>query len=197
MTADLHSHFNRCRTLPQKPLEQVTKAERQAAKAINFGLIYGCGAKKLKETAENQYGVDLPLTKAEDYRRQFFKVYSGINRWLSQLKCDRPMEIRTLSNRRRQWSECPWVTATSNSIVQGTAADITKKALTLLPDALAGTGAKLIGTVHDEILLECPETTASNVARILQEVMVKAGETYLKRVPVEVEVKLAESWADK
>lgn len=181
----------------QKPLEQVTKAERQAAKAINFGLIYGCGAKKLKETAENQYGVDLPLTKAEDYRRQFFKVYRGIHRWLSQLKRDRPMSIRTLSNRRRQWSECPWVTATSNSIVQGTAADITKQALALLPNALAGTGAKLIGTVHDEILLECPETIASDAARILQEVMVRAGEMYLKLVPVEVEIKVVDNWADK
>ena len=181
----------------QKPLEQVTKAERQAAKAINFGLIYGCGAIKLKETAENQYGVDIPLTKAEDYRRQFFKVYRGINRWLSQLKRDRPMSIRTLSNRRRQWSECPWVTATSNSIVQGTAADITKQALALLPNALAGTGAKLIGTVHDEILLECPETIASDAARILQEVMVRAGEMYLKLVPVEVEIKVVDNWADK
>lgn len=180
-----------------KPLDEISKAERQAGKPVNFGLIYGCGAKKLGQTAENDYKITKPLEEWETYRKQFFKAYKGIAKWHSQLERDRPMEIRTLSNRRRQWSECPWVTATSNSIVQGTAADITKKALTLLPDALASTGAKLIGTVHDEILLECPETTASNAARILQEVMVKAGETYLKRVPVEVEVTLAESWADK
>jgi DNA polymerase-1 len=180
-----------------KPLGEISKAQRQAGKPVNFGLIYGCGAKKLGQTAENDYGVVKPLEEWKTYRKQFFKVYKGIARWHSQLERDRPIEIRTLSNRRRQWSECPWVTATSNSIVQGTAADITKKALALLPSALAGTGAKLIGTVHDEILLECPETTASNAARILQEVMVTAGETYLKRVPVEVEVKVAESWADK
>lgn len=107
------------------------------------------------------------------------------------------MEIRTLSRRRHQWTEQPWVTATSNSMVQGTAADITKIALAMLPDALAGTGAKLIGTVHDEILLECPEATAKVAAQILQDCMVRAGETYLKLVPVEVEACLADSWADK
>lgn len=180
-----------------KPLDEISKAERQAGKPVNFGLIYGCGAKKLGQTAENDYGVAKPLEEWETYRKQFFKAYKGIAKWHSQLERDRPMEIRTLSNRRRQWLNCPWITATSNSIVQGTAADITKKALVLLPDALAGTGAKLIGTVHDEILLECPEATALDAARILQKVMVKAGQVYLKLVPVEVEAKVVDSWADK
>jgi DNA polymerase-1 len=53
----------------------------------------------------------------------------------------------------------------------------------------------LIGTVHDEILLECPQETAQQASRILEDVMVKAGEVYLKRVPVVVEVKVASSWA--
>jgi DNA polymerase-1 len=180
-----------------KPLDEISKAERQAGKPVNFGLIYGCGAKKLGQTAENDYGITKPLEEWETYRKQFFKAYKGIAKWHSQLERDRPMEIRTLSNRRRQWLDCPWITATSNSIVQGTAADITKKALVLLPDALAATGAKLIGTVHDEILLECPEARALDVAQILQEVMVKAGQAYLKLVPVEVEAKVVDSWADK
>lgn len=107
------------------------------------------------------------------------------------------MEIRTLLGRRRQWSEQPWVTATSNSIVQGTAADITKQALALLPVALAGTGAKLIGTVHDEILLEVPESTADDAALILKETMEAAGRLYLKRVPVEAEAGVVNNWSEK
>lgn len=180
-----------------KPLDEISKAERQAGKPVNFGLIYGCGAKKLGQTAENDYGVVKPLKEWEAYRTQFFKAYRGIASWHTRLLREKPIEIRTLSNRRRQWTEQPWVTATSNSMVQGTAADITKIALAMLPDALASTGAKLIGTVHDEILLECPEATANVAARILQDCMVRAGETYLKLVPVEVEAKVADSWADK
>lgn len=180
-----------------KPLDEISKSERQAGKPVNFGLIYGCGAKKLGQTAENDYGVVKPLKEWEAYRTQYFKAYRGIASWHTRLIREKPMEIRTLSNRRRQWTEQPWVTATSNSIVQGTAADITKIALAMLPDALVGTGAKLIGTIHDEILLECPEATADEAARNLAEVMVKAGQVYLKLVPVEVEAKVADSWADK
>lgn len=180
-----------------KPLAEVSKAERQAGKPVNFGLIYGCGAKKLGQTAENDYGVLKPLEEWEAYRTQFFKAYQGIANWHSRLIKEKPMEIRTLLGRRRQWSEQPWVTATSNSIVQGTAADITKQALALLPVALAGTGAKLIGTVHDEILLEVPESTADDAALILKETMEAAGRLYLKRVPVEAEAGVVNNWSEK
>lgn len=81
--------------------------------------------------------------------------------------------------------------------VQGTAADITKRELALLPFRLAGTGAKIIGTVHDEILLEVPEEKADEAGRILKNAMIEAGRTYLSKVPVEVEVKIVESWVGK
>lgn len=182
----------------QKPLDQVTKAERQAAKAINFGLIYGCGAKRLKQQAKSDYGVDLTLEQCETFRKKYFESYSGIARWHRQLINAKLTETRTLSGRRRQWQdELPWVTALAPSIVSGTAADIAKVVLAKLPTALEGTGARLIGFIHDEILLECPEATASEAARILQECMVKAGEAYLKLVPVEAEACVAYSWADK
>ena len=180
-----------------KPLDEVSKAERQAAKPVNFGLIYGCGAEKLKQTAENDYGVTKSLKEWEAYRTKFFKAYRGISNWHSRLKKEKPMEIRTLSGRRRRWTEKPWVTGTSNSIVQGTAADIAKRALALLPTALEGTGAKLIGMVHDEILLEAPETIADEAARILKETMEVAGRDYLKRVPIEADVKVVDSWSEK
>ena len=81
--------------------------------------------------------------------------------------------------------------------VQGTAADITKKALALLPQRLADAGAQIIGTVHDEIILEVPEKMANAAAAILRETTIEAGKAYLDKVPVEVEVTIGETWAEK
>ncbi len=75
-----------------------------------------------------------------------------------------------------------------NTPVQGTAADITKKALSLLPQRLEDTGAKIIGTVHDEIILEVRNEMAREAAVILEETMIQAGKVYLGKVPVEVEI---------
>ncbi|MFZ0931470.1 MAG: DNA polymerase [Syntrophobacteraceae bacterium] len=84
-----------------------------------------------------------------------------------------------------------------NTPIQGTAADITKKALCLLPQRLLGVGARIIGTVHDEIILEVPEQMAGEAAVILKETMIQASEAYLGKVPVEVEVTIGETWAEK
>lgn len=59
------------------------------------------------------------------------------------------------------------------------------------------TGAKIIGTVHDEIILEVPEKMANDAAAILQETMIQAGQAYLSRVPIEVEVTIGGIWAEK
>ncbi len=59
------------------------------------------------------------------------------------------------------------------------------------------TGAKNIGTAHDEIILEVPEKMAGEVAVILQETMIQAGKAYLGAVPIEVEVTIGETWAEK
>jgi DNA polymerase I-like protein with 3'-5' exonuclease and polymerase domains len=84
-----------------------------------------------------------------------------------------------------------------NTPVHRTAADITKKALALLPQRLADTGAKIIGTVHDKINLEVPEGTANDADAILEETMIQAGKAYLGKVPVGVDVTIGETWAEK
>jgi len=80
-----------------------------------------------------------------------------------------------------------------NAPVQGTAADIMKKALGLLPQRLADTGAQIIETVHDEIILEVAEVMEDDAAEILRKTMIEAGEAYLSRVPVEVDVTIGET----
>ncbi|MGO9553547.1 MAG: DNA polymerase [Syntrophobacteraceae bacterium] len=83
-----------------------------------------------------------------------------------------------------------------NTPVQGTAADITNKAQGLLPQRLVDTGSKIIGTVHDEIILEVPAGMANDSAEILRKIVIQAGKAYLIRVPVEVEVAIGETWAE-
>jgi len=59
------------------------------------------------------------------------------------------------------------------------------------------TGAQIIGTVQDEIILEVREEKANDATAILQETMIEAGKAYLSKVPVEVEVTIGETWAEK
>ncbi|MBD1862413.1 MULTISPECIES: bifunctional 3'-5' exonuclease/DNA polymerase [Trichocoleus] len=180
-----------------KSLDQVEKSERQAAKAVNFGLIYAMGSKGLAEYAYNNYGVQMSLKQAETFRRRYFEAYQGIARWHGAIKRRLPREMRTIGDRLRRWQDEPKLTELLNTPVQGTAADITKAALSKLPTALKETGARLIGTVHDEILLEAPENMANQAAQILQQVMEQAGQQYLRRVPVKAEVAITLNWAEK
>lgn len=85
------------------------------------------------------------------------------------------------------------VPSSSVQLVALTAADIAKADLAKLLAALKGTGARLIGTVHDEILLEAPEDTAERAVQILQQV----GQQYLRRVPIKAEVSIVSTWAEK
>ena len=106
-------------------------------------------------------------------------------------------ETRTLGNRRRLWNGHARLTELLNTPVQGTAADIIKKALALLPTKLQVTGSKIIACVHDEIVLEVPESCGKETSIILEQTMIQAGNYYLKKVPIEVDVSIADSWAGK
>jgi DNA polymerase-1 len=182
--------------LLDKSMDQVTRGERQSAKAVNFGLIYAMGAEGLQSYAQHSYGVTLTLEEARSFRARFFAAYQGVAEWQQQIREAMPLtESRTLSGRRRQWAEPPRIAALYNTPVQGGAADIIKRALGLLPQALQGTGAILVGTIHDEILVEAPDDRAPEVAHLLKTTMEQAGQTYLSRVPVVADVRIASSWA--
>jgi DNA polymerase-1 len=190
-------HMLTASLLLDKLLEQVTKQERQAAKAVNFGLIFAMGAAGLQAYARNVYGVTLTLDEAAAFRDRFFAAYPGMVEWHRRIREEgSPRESRTLSGRRRQWADTPSVAARYNTPVQGTAADITKQALASLPEALAETDARIIGTVHDEILVEAPEEHAERVAHILKATMEHAGQVYLQTVPVVADIRIGRTWAE-
>jgi len=84
-----------------------------------------------------------------------------------------------------------------NSPVQGTSADITKRALGLLHERLKGTGIRIVACIHDEIILKASIGESKVAAQILHDSMVEAGQCYLKKIPVEVECFIADDWSEK
>jgi DNA polymerase I len=182
-----------------KAIAEVSEEDRRLAKAINFGLIYGMGAAKLQSYAETKYGVTLSLEQAKAFRKRFFEAYAGVAEWHETIKRSYirgTKESRTLAGRRRRWADKPRLAELLNHPVQGLNADITKLALVKLNKVLAETGVKLICTVHDEILLECPVAQAKHISYLLHRCMVAAARKFLHPIPVVVDIKVSASWGD-
>ena len=177
-----------------KATDSITTQERQAAKAVNFGLIYAMGAAGLQQYSMQSYGVDMTLEQAEKFRKRFFAAYTGIAKWHSSLKASPPTESRTLAGRKFTISPQAGLSGLCNTPVQGTAADIVKKALGLLTQRLIGMDTYIIGVVHDEILLEAPDHNADKAAAVLKATMEEAGNSILKNVPCQADVNVADSW---
>ncbi len=181
-----------------KPLDAIAKEDRQLAKPINFGLVYGMGATKLKIYAEIEFGVIITLKQARLFSQRFFQAYPGLKRWHQKIKntihATYKREIRTIAGRRRRWQTNPSLSELYNHPVQGSSADFLKIALGHLHLALTNTGALLIGTVHDEILLECPLEQVERTQDILRQCMLEPAQIALHPIPVEVEIKVGNSW---
>ncbi len=190
-------HLLTASLLTGRPMDKVTKQERQAAKAVNFGLVFGMGAAGLQQYARQTYGVEMTADQATLFRARFFDAYKGLADWHRRLKESPPKEGRTLTGRRYALSKTPSLPELSNGPVQGTAADILKKALGLLADRLEGTDTWMVGVVHDEILLECPKAEGSERAALLKRTMEEAANNILPLVPASVEAKVSASWAEK
>lgn len=170
----------------------VTKEDRKLAKAINFGLLYGMGAKGFRVYARTQYGVELSLDEAECYRAAFFSTYPGLKRWHRSI-ADGEVETRTLTGRRR--SSVRAFTEKLNTPVQGTGADGLKQALALLWERRdVVEGAVPVLAVHDEIVVECDADHAEAVAVWLKQAMLDGMAPLIAPVPVEVEVSVGRTW---
>jgi DNA polymerase I-like protein with 3'-5' exonuclease and polymerase domains len=175
-----------------KPAAEVAKPDRQLAKAVNFGLLYGQSAKGLRAYALANYGVSLSLDEAVRHRETFFRTYPGLRRWHRSVG-DGPTDTRTLGGRRRVG--VTRFTEKLNTPVQGTGADGLKAAIALLWERRAECpGAVPVLFVHDEIVLEVPEADADAASAWLRRCMVDAVAPLLDPVPVEVEVSVGKTW---
>jgi DNA polymerase-1 len=183
--------------------EEVTKDDRKLAKAVNFGLLYGMGAKGLRSYALRSYGVELSLEEAALYRRRFFQTYPGLKSWHDDERRAWQRggtETRTLTGRRRM--DVQRLTDRLNAPVQGTAADGLKLALALLWERRTECpGAEPIIACHDEVVVECDEDRGEEAKRWLEKAMIEGMEAVLHSMdevdaPVEVEARIARSWGE-
>jgi DNA polymerase-1 len=173
----------------------VTKQDRQLAKAVNFGLLFGLGAKGLRGYARSNYGLELSEADAARYRRAFFAAYPGLGRWHRREGQSRKAECRTLAGRRRLLDNKTPYTHRLNSPVQGTEADGAKLAMALLwerREQCPGAFPVLFG--HDEIVIEADADQADAAAAWLKGAMLDAMGPLLDPVPVEVEETAAPTW---
>jgi len=178
-------------------ISKVTKEQRQAAKAVNFGLIFGMGARGLRLYSKQSYNVDMTQEEAEQFRTRFFKAYTGIQKWHKKIQKEQPTEECTMAGRKFKFSKNAGVTNLYNAPVQGTSADITKYALGLLAQKAKESSFKIIAVVHDEIILEVEENKALETAIFLKETMEFSGSEILKNIPCSVEANITDSWSGK
>lgn len=182
------------------PEELVTPLMRSRAKAVNFGIVYGIGAHSLSQDIGVSYGE--AKRYIEEYLRHYGAVAGFMDRMIGQAKeCG---YAQTLFGRRRPLPELKASNGVTRSFgervarnmpIQGTAADIIKIAMIRVYRRLRREGleARLILQVHDELIVEAPETEADKVSAILQEEMESAADL---KVRLAAEVHVGKTWYD-
>jgi DNA polymerase-1 len=178
----------------------LTKDERNVAKMVNFGIIYGISAFGLSENLE------IPRQEAQEYidayLGRFPHVQELIRRTVAEASADgyvttllgrrRPVpELRASNPQTRSLGERLAV----NSVMQGTAADVIKVAMVRIHSTLQaeGRGSRLVLQVHDELLLEVPDTELSAVRELVRREMVGA---YPLDPPLAVDIGVGDNWAE-
>jgi len=182
------------------PADQVTPLQRRHAKAVNFGIVYGISEFSLAEDiGVNRY-------EARDYIDSYLANYHGVRDYMKKVVED-ARELgytQTLYGRRRYIPELKSSNfnvrqgaerIALNTPIQGTAADLIKLAMIRVENALNSQfpEAKLLLQVHDELIVECPEAQAADVAALVSREM--QGVAQLK-VPLTAEAKFGKSWYD-
>lgn len=172
--------------------DDVSKADRQLAKSLAFGLLYGMGAKGLAAYAASNYGVAMTEAEAKRHRDAFFRTYPGLRAWHRSVT-DGTVDTRTLGGRRRLG--VTRFTEKLNTPTQGTGADGLKRALALLWERRATClGAFPVLLVHDEIVVECDATQQEEAAVWVRDAMRDGMAPLIEPVPVEVEVSAGATW---
>jgi DNA polymerase-1 len=177
--------------------DEITKQDRQLAKAVAFGLLYAMGARGLRAYAKTSYGVEMTLEEAEAHKRKFFQTYPGLAAWHRKTAAAREQqrETRTLAGRRRLLDPKTPLMHRLNSPVLGTEGDAAKAAMALLWERREQMpGAVPVLLVHDEIVIECDADQAQAAAAWLKQAMLDGLAPLVDPVPVEVELKVGRAW---
>ena len=182
------------------PADQVTPLQRRHAKAVNFGIVYGISEFSLAED------IGVSRWEARDYIQSYLAKYQGVGTYMKEV-VDQARErgyTTTLYGRRRY---IPELTSSNfnvrsaaerialNSPIQGTAADLIKLAMIQVDRVLSQRfpEARLLLQVHDELIVECPEQIAEEVAAVVSSQMEQVADL---SVPLTAEAKWGKSWYD-
>jgi DNA polymerase-1 len=184
------------------PVKGMPREVRSRAKAINFGIVYGISAFGLA----NQLGI--ARGEADDYIKKYFQRFPGIRDYMEATKqfAREHGYVETLFGRRVHIRE---ITSTNpghrggaeraaiNAPIQGTAADVIRRAMIRMPDALAAKKlkARMLLQVHDELIFEAPEKEVDALIKVARGVMEKSSLPALEiSVPLLVEARAADNW---
>ncbi|MBI0168084.1 DNA polymerase I [Bartonella sp. M0280] len=184
------------------PIEGMPPEVRRRAKAINFGIIYGISAFGLA----NQ--LSIPREEAAQYIRTYFERFPGIKDYMEKTKAFAHEHgfVETIFGRRAHYpdinSKSAQVRAFNeraaiNAPIQGAAADIIRRAMIKMDDALkeAGLSAKMLLQVHDELIFELPENEVEKTTALVKNVMENATMPALSlSVPLKVDARAAKNW---
>lgn len=187
-----------------KSIESITKEERQQAKAVNFGFLYGLSSSGFKKKMLSDYDKEISYKEADKFRNGFFNNYSTLSKYLNDIgkEAYAKKELRNLSGRllkldtfgstkeRDEWS---YANQGQNAPIQSLSGDIIKLAMGRLY-ARFGKEIKLVNAIHDELVLEVEENKTLEYSKIVQDEMQKAGQEFLQEIPCLVEVSIKEAW---
>ena len=183
-------------------LENMTPDIRRRAKAINFGIIYGISAFGLSQ----QLGI--ARSEAGDYINKYFERFPGIRAYMNATRdaARRDGYVKTIFGRKIHFPDIMssnramrafFERAAINAPIQGSAADIIRRAMIRMPDALAEAGLKtrMLLQVHDELVFEAPESEVDAVIKTACRVMERAPEPAVAlSVPLKVDARAAANW---
>ncbi len=183
------------------PLDQMTSDVRRKAKAINFGVIYGISGFGLARNLR------IPRAEAQGFIDRYFERFPGIKEYMSETVkfAQANGYVQTLFGRKIHTPEInakgPGAgfskRAAINAPIQGTAADVIRRAMIRMPKAIAGMPATMLLQVHDELLFEVEETAVDEVIARVKEVMESAADPAVHlSVPLTVEAGRGRNWAE-
>ena len=180
--------------------DRVTADMRRAAKAVNFGIVYGISPFSLSQD------IHVSVAQAKSYMEKYFAHYAGVRAYMDGVVEQGKSQgyVSTLYGRRRWLPELKSTDFNTRSFgervalnmpIQGTAADIIKLAMIRVEHRLAQEGlqAQLVLQVHDELIVECPQAEADTVARLLTQEMEGVAQL---AVPLTAEAKVGQTWAE-
>ena len=196
--SDIDIHTKTAAEAFHVPFDKVTKDQRRAAKVINFGILYGMSVKGLADAAK------MSVPEAKQFIDNYFELRAPIKHKLEKILKQAREEgyVETFYGRRRPTPDVKSSNflirqaaerAAQNMPIQGTEADLMKRAMINVDKALP-TGAELVMQVHDSLIVECDENIAKDVAKILQQQMESVAPEL--KIKLAVDVTIGHNWGE-